>query len=74
MCVGKTIEDANLALENVDKIHCNLKELNSKVDGHNDKVNSVIKQLDALNNTVKELENLISYINWLQRVEGIRYV
>jgi archaellum component FlaC len=74
LCVGKTIEDAGLALENVDKIKCNLEELNTNVDEHNDKVNTIIKQLDGLNNTVKELENLISYINWLQKVEDLRYV
>jgi phage shock protein A len=74
LCVGKTIEDAGLALENVDKIQCNLEELNSCVDEHNDKVDNVIKQLESLNNTVKELENLISYIKWIQQVEDLRYV
>lgn len=74
VCVGKTVEDANLALENVDKIQCNLEELNSSVDEHNEKVDVVIEQLSSLNNTVKELEHLMSYINWLQKVEDLRYV
>ena len=73
LCVGKTIEDATLALGNVDKIQCNLGELNDCFDEHNGKVDNVIKQLDSLNKTVKELENLTSYIKWLQRVEDLRY-
>ena len=73
VCVGKTIEDASLALENVDKIQCNLEELNSSVDEHNEKVDVVIEQLNSLNNTVKELEHLMSYIKWLQEVEDLRY-
>ncbi|CAB4002313.1 RAD50-interacting 1-like, partial [Paramuricea clavata] len=71
LCVGKTIEDANLVLGNVDKIQCNLGELNDCFDEHNGKVDNVIKQLDSLNKTVNELENLTSYIKWLQRVEDL---
>ena len=74
MCIGKTIEDAKLALENVDRLQSNFEELNNDVEQHNDRVVGLIKQLDDLNNTVKELENLISYIKWIQRVEELRYV
>ena len=73
LCVWKTIEDANLALESVDRIQCDLDMLNSSVDKHNEKVKGVIEQLSSLNSTVKELENLMSYIKWLQKVENLRY-
>lgn len=61
-----------MAIDDVDKMQRCLDELNSCVDEHNDKVDDVIKQLGGLNDTVKELEKLISYIKWLQRIEELR--
>ncbi|XP_028395357.1 RAD50-interacting protein 1-like [Dendronephthya gigantea] len=71
LCVGKTVEEANSALENVDKIQCSLEELNTRVGEHNDNVDDIMEQLESLNNTVKKLENLSSYIKCLHRVEQL---
>ena len=73
-CVGKTVEEANSALENVDKVQCSLEQLNARVGEHNNRADDIMKQLETLNNTVKELENLSSYIKCLHRVEQLRYV
>lgn len=71
-CVDKAINEAKTALQNVDKVQFSLNELNSSIAEHNSNIHGLVNQLESLNNTVKELENLSSYMKWILKVENLR--